>query len=172
MPRDFADLWSVVAVMLDWTRPPNARPVPGEVSRWKDLHEQARRPIGLDDHVRAYLEAACKAAEQHPYQGLPGRAVPPSLAEVYVRQLNSRTARDVPDAYGPGDQSVTDTPPEPAEAIFQKADRVCVLVAGPGGGKSTLLRTRLRDAAAGWLGGTGKTPVAVPVWGECPRPHR
>lgn len=164
VPRDFADLWSVVAVLLDWTGLPDRRPAAGEAGRWKDLHERARRPIGLDEEVRAYLEAARKAAEQHPHQGFPGGAVPPSLSEVYVRQVNSRTARNGQDAYGPVDDVVTDASPEPAEAIFRKADRVCVLVAGPGGGKSTLLRTWLRDAAEEWLGGTGRSPAAVPVW--------
>lgn len=36
--------------------------------------------------LKAYLEAAKKAARQHPYPGVPGASSPPALADVYVRQ--------------------------------------------------------------------------------------
>lgn len=47
------------------------------------------RQTGLDARVRGYLEAASKAAGQHPYPGPPGRADPPALSEVYVRQRST-----------------------------------------------------------------------------------
>ena len=170
VPQDFEDLWSVVAVMLEWTLTDKAKwPVGRLRPHWKRLHEDAQRGDSLDEEVRGYLEAARKAAGQHPYPGIPE---PPPLAEVYVRQRSRPAARDGHSM--PGDGSATGgrgaglaVPSEPAEAVFRKADRVCVLIAGPGTGKSTLLRARLREAAGEWLGGThnpGKSGPAVPVW--------
>ncbi|MFC6135637.1 NACHT domain-containing protein [Streptomyces spororaveus] len=155
MPQDFADLWSVVAVMLEWTGQLPDKPSAGrQRHHWNELHTDAQRGTSLDEQVRGYLQAGRKAAEQHPHPGIPGRTAPPSLAHVYVRQ-HSRPA-----AQG-------STAAEPAEAVFRKPDRVCVLIAGPGGGKSTLLRTWLRDTADEWLGATrnaSKSTFAVPVW--------
>ncbi|MFJ3824982.1 NACHT domain-containing protein, partial [Streptomyces nodosus] len=173
MPQDFEDLWFVVAVMLEWTGQLTDPRSAGRLRhRWGELHGDAQRGTSLDEEVRGYLEAAWKAAEQHPYPGIPGQIGPPSLAEVYVRQRSRPAAWDGHAA--PRDGSATGgsgtglaEPAGPAEAVFRKADRVCVLIAGPGGGKSTLLRTRLRDAAGEWLGSTqtsGKSSWAVPVW--------
>ncbi|WP_139275351.1 NACHT domain-containing protein [Mangrovactinospora gilvigrisea] len=152
VPSDFEDLWAVIAVMLEATgTPPDAR----QRRHWKRLHQDARLPeAGLDDEVRGYLDAARKSAEQHPYSGLAGRAGPPPLADVYVHQQNQAADRD-------------EVPAEPAEALFGRNDRLCLLIAGPGGGKSTLLRARLRAAANAW--NDGKVPArrldrTVPVW--------
>ncbi|MFE1855403.1 NACHT domain-containing protein [Streptomyces sp. NPDC059489] len=198
VPQDFEDLWSVVGVMLEWTGPLRDRPSADRLRhRWNKLHEDTQRGAALDEAVRGYLEAARKAAEQHPYPGLPGQMGPPSLAEVYVRQRSRPTARDehAPPRDGPvaggylrqrsrptardghapprdgsaagGSETGLAVPAEPAEAVFRTADRVCVLIAGPGVGKSTLLRTRLRDAAGEWLDRTqtaGKSSWSVPVW--------
>ncbi|MEV0839251.1 NACHT domain-containing protein [Actinocatenispora sera] len=171
VPADFEDLWSVVGVMLEWTKRPIEHHAMGEHRRhWKRLHEAARRPSVLDEQVRAYLEAACKAAEQHPYPGFPGPADPPSLEEVYVRQRSRpavRDSHDVAHRAAPavaGSDTTIATAIEPAEVVFQTAEHVCVLIAGPGVGKSTLLRSRLREAAECLAGNAGKTPTAVPVW--------
>ncbi|MFE2424849.1 hypothetical protein [Streptomyces hokutonensis] len=170
VPQDFEDLWSVVAVMLDWTgQLTDSRAAARLRGDWKELHAEARRGNGLDEGVRAYLEAARKAAEQHPYPGIPGRTAPPSLTEVYVRQRTSPADRhghhaSRGDALIAGRGGDLAPAPELAEALFRKTDRMCVLIAGSGAGKSTLLRTWLRDAAGAWLDATAKTPAAVPVW--------
>ncbi|MCX5318070.1 NACHT domain-containing NTPase [Streptomyces sp. NBC_00154] len=161
VPQDFDDLWSMVAVMLEWTGQLRDKPSVGRLRHhWYKLHEDAQRGTSLDEEVRGYLEAVWKAAQQHPYPGIPGQIGPPSLPEVYVRQRSRPVARD---GHVPRDGSAA----EPAEAVFLKADRLCVLIAGPGGGKSTLLRTWLRDAASVWLGSTQtarKSSPAVPIW--------
>ncbi|MEU5327377.1 NACHT domain-containing protein [Streptomyces parvus] len=173
VPRDFEDLWAVVAVMLKWTgQLGNKSSEIGFRRSWSELFKAAQQATGLDEEVRGYLEAAWKAAEQHPYPGVPGQVSPPSLAAVYVRQRSRLAAQDghttsrKGSATGPGEKSGA-APVKAAEAVFHALDRVCVLVAGPGVGKSTLLRTRLRDAASEWLHGRppiGKSPLAVPVW--------
>lgn len=170
VPQYFEELWSVVAVMLEWTHGKDKRYVEGRFRpAWVELYEDARRATGMDEEVRGYLEAARKAAEKHPYPDIPE---PPSLAEVYVRQRSHAAARDghaVPGDGSAAGRSGTGlaAPSEPAEAVFRKADRVCVLIAGPGTGKSTLLRARLRDAAGALLDTThnpGNSGPAVPVW--------
>ncbi|MEU0602213.1 hypothetical protein ABZ484_28865, partial [Streptomyces sp. NPDC006393] len=176
VPQDFDDLWAVVAVMLRWTEELRDKPSTRvHRQRWKDLHAEAQRRESLDEQVRGYLNAAGKTAEQHPNAGIADQAATPPLAEVYVRQHSQPTGRDEQRVYrddapaaGTGEGPVAVA--EPAEALFRKTgrtDRMCVLIAGPGIGKSTLLRTRLREAAAEWLDPTGsarRTPVAVPVW--------
>lgn len=162
-----------------------------EALRIAAWHERQAGREGLDAQVRGYLEAARNAAEQHPHLGLPGRADPPALSKVYIRQRSSAAknrqpepSRDRPPSAQPGTASIAElmddlfesVPQErldargtaqPAEALFRTSDPVCVLIAGPGGGKSTLLRTWLRDVADAWLAvgnKAGKTPATVPVW--------
>ncbi|MET9878563.1 hypothetical protein ABZZ36_28600 [Actinacidiphila glaucinigra] len=171
VPHDFQDLWSVVAVMLEWTGQLTDKPSAGRLRHyWDKLHADAQRGTSLDEEVRGYLEAARKVAEEHPYPGLLGQ--PPSLTEVYVRQRSRTATREglTPTGGGStqgGSGTGFDVPTEAAEVIFRVSDRVCVLIAGPGGGKSTLLRTWLRDAAGEWLGSpqvARKFSRGVPVW--------
>ncbi|OLZ62154.1 hypothetical protein AV521_42840 [Streptomyces sp. IMTB 2501] len=125
-----------------------------------------------EDTMREYLLAARKAGEQHPYQSVFGPSAPPSLVKVFVRQRSSRVSRD--QAVSRSDDAAVarhtpdgGVPAEGVETIFRKADRMCVLIAGPGGGKSTTLRIRLRDAAAVLLDDaqtSGDEEQAVPVW--------
>lgn len=102
----------------------------------------------LDEELRAYLSAARRVAERHTYLGVDPEDAP-ALPEVHVRQRSRLSSGEDAAAV------------EPFEAVIDRAERVCVLVAGPGGGKSTALRMRLRDAAAGLLDGSGRV---VPVW--------
>lgn len=156
VPRDFEDLWAVVAVMLYRTGELTGGREAGLRLSWKNLYEEALHGTSVDEEVRAYLEAAGRFADHHPYPGVSGRAVPPYLSRVYVRQRSSLAAEGEPGLAAAA---------EPAEAVFGTASRVCVLIAAPGGGKSTLLRSWLGETARGWLGtaGAARTPRAVPV---------
>ncbi|MFD9410101.1 NACHT domain-containing protein [Streptomyces sp. NPDC059989] len=118
-----------------------------ELSRLRDQAER-RGTTPLE----AYLEAAEKAARRHPYPGVLGVPSLPALADVYVRQ-QART----PAANNQNDPAV------PAAEVFREDRAMCVLLGGPGGGKSTLLCTHLADSADSWLDRrTGETiPVMV-----------
>lgn len=134
VPQHFDELWSVVVVMLELISGRDTRYVEGRYRLgWAQLHEDAQRWIGMDEEVRGYLEAARKAAEEHPYPEIPE---PPSLTEVYVRQRShpaDRDGRAVPGDGSAGGRSSTGpaASSEPAEAVFRAADRVSVLIAAP-----------------------------------------
>jgi transcriptional regulator with XRE-family HTH domain len=112
------------------------------------LRQQAdRRGRHLDD----YLDAASRAAREHPYPGVLQGMMPP-LASVYLRQLVDGR-RDEADALSrllPADQVLAD-------------GQMCVVLAGPGGGKSSLLRTRLATGIQHWQQGAGEATVPVLV---------
>ncbi|MFD8692971.1 NACHT domain-containing protein [Streptomyces sp. NPDC059651] len=132
-----------------------------ELSRLRDRAESPG-PTQLE----AYLKAAEKAASQHPYPGSLRAPSLPALADVYVRQQARAPAADDLDSPSPGNATANGNqagPAVPAAEVFRADHDVCVLLGGPGGGKSTLLRAHLADSADGWLGGmTGKTiPVMV-----------
>lgn len=165
VPGDFEDLWAVIVVMLEWAGQFAGRRQEAELRRdWKALHADAQRGHDLDARVRGYLEAARRFAGQHPYPGVAGRAEPPALAEVYVRQRSRPSGGD---HHARAEREGAAAVVEPAEAVFRTPERVCVVIAGPGSGKSTLLRTRLRESADEWLeraGSAGKSGAAVPIW--------
>lgn len=102
--------------------------------------------------LRGYLDAAARAAADHPFRGqLPDIEAPP-LTAVYLRQSVRRAV--------PGAAALVDggAPPpaheaadlEPSAAILDHDDD-CFVVAGPGTGKSSLLRTLLITLAEQWL---------------------
>ncbi|WP_211363424.1 NACHT domain-containing protein [Saccharothrix saharensis] len=105
----------------------------------------------VDEELRAYLSAARKVADRHTYSSV-DLEDGPALPEVHVPQRSRRSSA--------AEAAVV----EPVEAVIGRAERLCLLVAGPGGGKSTALRMRLRDVAAGLLDGTGDPGPMVPVW--------
>ncbi|MFD5476409.1 NACHT domain-containing protein [Streptomyces hawaiiensis] len=112
------------------------------------LRQQAdRRSRHLDD----YVNAARRAAREHPYPGvLPGMM--PPLASVYLRQwVDAR--RD--QAEGPSRLL-------PADRVLMDG-QMCVVLAGPGGGKSSLLRARLATGIQHWQEGVGEATVPVLV---------
>ncbi|WP_077191358.1 hypothetical protein [Streptomyces lydicus] len=110
VPRSFEALWSVVEVMLRWTGQLRDKTSENQLHRyWRELYAEAQRGTSLDEEVRGYLEAARKAAEQHPYLDILGQIDPPSLAKVHVRQ-RSRPAVDDADAEpGNGRRSPADS---------------------------------------------------------------
>ncbi|WRZ96449.1 hypothetical protein OHB54_46745 (plasmid) [Streptomyces sp. NBC_01007] len=165
--EDFRSLWTVVQVLLEHTglTPEHACTGPqhahgrerwlAEFVQWKQRWKRAgTAPLQADRTLlRQYLVAATRAAGQHPYQiadrGLGQRA--PALADVYIRQQVRHS--------GAGTASVGG-PTVPAEDVFTTSATFCLLLGGPGGGKSSLLRTRLAQAAD--TPGKGSNPV-VPV---------
>lgn len=108
------------------------------------------RSAGLD----TYLEAARSSAGDHPYAGvLPGAV--PSLAKVYLpQQISRRSVRS--DSAEPSQARAHDMP---ADRLLQAGS--CIVVSGPGGGKSSLLRSLLVQEAARIR--DGQVRPAVPV---------
>ncbi|WP_445527466.1 NACHT domain-containing protein [Streptomyces cyslabdanicus] len=182
--KDFRSLWALVRVLLEWSGQPSpdtlTGPSRGQATArwmatealWKTRWEQAkdtqpRTPAPVNAPlVTAYLTAARNAARQHPYPGVPGAPSLPALADVYVHQQTHARAADDQDSPSPGNAAMGGNqtgPVVPATEVFRENAATCVLLGGPGGGKSTLLRATLADSADSWLSGTtGKTiPVMV-----------
>ncbi|MEV5385667.1 NACHT domain-containing protein [Streptomyces sp. NPDC052721] len=182
--QDFVFLWALVRVLLEWSGYPSAGTLTGS-SRgeaaarwrsterlWKSLWEQAKatqpRAVAAASTplMTAYLKAARASARQHPYPGVLGPAGLPALSDVYVRQKARSPAKDNPDSPSPDDATTPENQPGPvvpATEVFGEDHEICLLLGGPGGGKSTLLRSHLADSADEWLDNrTGKTiPVMV-----------
>jgi HEAT repeat protein len=114
--------------------------------------------------LESYLPAAARAAREQPYPGvLPGTT--PPLAAIYVRQR----AKLVADSdWGKQTRLVATALHEgalrsiPADEILV-GNKTCVVLAGPGGGKTSLLRSRLATGADRWLSGRGDKVVPVLV---------
>ncbi|MEU6555347.1 trypsin-like peptidase domain-containing protein [Streptomyces sp. NPDC046915] len=121
------------------------------------------RPLTLGPHadiLQDYLAAAERSVAAQPYFGSSAGFAPP-LAAVYLRQL----ARRLDDAPATG-------PDEPEHELVVPGKRLeaadilglagsCAVVAGPGGGKSSLLRTVAAASFARWR--RDATDTAVPV---------
>ncbi|MER7180754.1 trypsin-like peptidase domain-containing protein [Streptomyces hyaluromycini] len=123
-------------------------------------------PVGT--HLERYLRAARLAAIEHPYPGVIPGTMPP-LAHIYVRQqvvrqkspADNRSRETGLRAEGP----LAVSPPQPADEVLT-GDGTCLVVGGPGGGKSSLLRTRLTHGVTQWLDDSDATthaPVLVPA---------
>ncbi|MEV7520037.1 helix-turn-helix domain-containing protein [Streptomyces sp. NPDC091371] len=126
-----------------------------------ELRRLRERADVRNRRIDGYLAAALAAARDHPYAGvLPGTA--PPLAAVYVRQRvrrsQAREATWVGEAVAPPADEL------PADEVLA-GGRTCVVMAGPGGGKSSLLRTWLAQETGHLLAGrgTGRVPVLVPA---------
>ncbi|MFD5814805.1 hypothetical protein [Streptomyces sp. NPDC127038] len=97
--------------------------------------------------LRAYLTAARQAATAHPYSW--SDDVPP-LAEIHVRQETYPPANAAEPATGRPQRADMDESLSAAH-VFGAAEPRCVLLAGPGGGKSTQARIHLAAATDRWL---------------------
>ncbi|MEV6763530.1 trypsin-like peptidase domain-containing protein [Streptomyces sp. NPDC051105] len=122
--------------------------------------------VGTD--LERYLRAARLAATEHPYPGVVPGTMPP-LSHIYVRQQvvsrNSPAEESAGNAGLMASGLLPASPPQPADEVLT-GDGACLVVGGPGGGKSSLLRTRLTHGATRWLDGTadpGPAPVLVPA---------
>jgi HEAT repeat protein len=109
--------------------------------------------------LRAYLDAAGRAAAEHPYPGVVPGITPPPLTAVYVRQQAEAVA--LTDDEPPG-QAPSDLQGFPAEEILTR-EQDCVLIGGPGAGKSSLLRTALISVAVRWQRGEGGAEIPIHV---------
>jgi hypothetical protein len=129
-----------------------------------------QRPSQPGPALRGYLEAARRAAREHPYSiALPNA---PSLATVYLRQQLAAPAEDDKDRERhrtsraePGPSQRTAVPTTQSLSIEDALLRHrCVLVlGGPGAGKSSLLRHLTDVAATSWLDADGQRYVPVRI---------
>ncbi|MEW2414808.1 trypsin-like peptidase domain-containing protein [Streptomyces sp. NPDC046866] len=120
-------------------------------------------PAGLapaDAHARqvhAYLGAALASTREHPYVGGTIGAGAPPLADIYLGQR----ARLRPLGLGAGRVAARElTAEEAVRRIGTQEAGVSVLMAGPGGGKTTFLRMALAEAARRRLSGDGASARA------------
>ncbi|RZT17475.1 hypothetical protein EV649_5021 [Kribbella sp. VKM Ac-2569] len=111
--------------------------------------------------LKSYLAAAQRAARSHPYPGVI-QDMPP-LAAVYRQQqaipLGTTRSADADET-----TAVAGTGSLAAEEALS-GDQTCVVLAGPGGGKSSLLRTHLATGMEQWIDGRvgDRVPVLVPA---------
>ncbi|MEU1710452.1 hypothetical protein ABZ478_34785 [Streptomyces sp. NPDC005706] len=122
------------------------------------------RPLGR------YLRAVRQAAAKQPYPSLLGDTGLPLLTEAYVRQRAQRLESDGGEA-----AAVCSGPTIPTSGVFEPSCGLRLLLAGPGGGKSSLLRVHIADSADRWLSEeAGRTvPVlvnAITLTGTAPLP--
>lgn len=112
-------------------------------------------------HPADYLTAAHRAATEHPYAGvLPGTA--PTLAAVYQRQQVRLLDHDAADGHHEAHAAFAAAGATAADDVLADPP-ACVVVTGPGGGKSSLLRTRVAEGTARLLDGSGGAVIAVLV---------
>ncbi|MFC8090429.1 trypsin-like peptidase domain-containing protein [Streptomyces sp. NPDC057301] len=116
--------------------------------------------------LRAYLDAAILMAREHPYPGVVPGTRPPPLTVVHLSQQAQSAPTRTQD--GVCAASLAERLDDVAVMSSQKIldhDGGAVVTAGPGGGKSTLLRTGLITVAERWREDqSGRCiPVLVPA---------
>jgi HEAT repeat protein len=138
-----------------------AQSAPAVNARWLRVLSDAQLADGdwlyPGPRLRAYLDAAVRAAEDHPYPGVVPGVIPPPLTAVYVRQQAETLSAESGDS---PEQASADLAKRPAEEILDREED-CVLVGGPGAGKSSLLRTALITLARRWQ--RGEPGMEIPV---------
>ncbi|MGW3141646.1 trypsin-like serine protease [Streptomyces sp. NPDC001139] len=116
--------------------------------------------------LERYLHSALRAAAEHPYPGVVDPARMPALSDIYVRQQvvqHTLPLKDGEKGAGLGAEGLlVSAPPQPADEVLT-GDGVCLVVAGPGGGKSSLLRTRLAHGIGDLMGNSVEAAARVPV---------
>ncbi|MGW2137649.1 HEAT repeat domain-containing protein [Streptomyces sp. NPDC001773] len=120
----------------------------------RELHRLRERADSRVRRLDSYLDAAQRAAHEHPYPGVLPGTMPP-LAAVYLRQQATQLA-DLHEQAGGEDADLS------GEEVLA-GGHICAVLAGPGGGKSSLLRTRLASGTARWAAGRGEDMVPVLV---------
>ncbi|WUH89633.1 tetratricopeptide repeat protein [Streptomyces sp. NBC_00433] len=126
-----------------------AVPDPPAPARWLALLDDEQIRAGgwryPGPRLRDYLQVAALAAADHPFRSLLPHVGAPSLTAVY----QSQSVRTVGPGGDDGGSARQDTDLEPWGTILDDyAD--CVVVAGPGAGKSSLLRHTVLDLARRW----------------------
>lgn len=124
------------------------QPDPADVILRKRLTRQTLATIALrlqPPELLDFLQASRRADYQHPY-GLLETNCPTRLSDIRVPQrISIATSSDtLPDTY-----------------LGQ--DALCMLTAGPGGGKTSLLRTIQARSAAQWLAGIETQTLALTI---------
>ncbi|MGW3851705.1 helix-turn-helix domain-containing protein [Streptomyces fagopyri] len=121
-----------------------------------DLHRLRERAVRRSRRLDAYLHAALSAARNHPYPGVLPGTTPPLLKNVYLRQQAVLRS-------GSGSPSGTRASLSAEQALSD--GQMCLILGGPGGGKSTLLRIHLTHLIEQWVAGRGGAaiPVLVPA---------
>ncbi|MGF1430051.1 NACHT domain-containing protein [Kitasatospora sp. LaBMicrA B282] len=117
-----------------------------------ELHLHAG-PTLAANQLADYLRAAAQAAAEHPYPAVFPGVVPP-LARIHLRQV----ARPYSSSSHP---AASGHPPVPADEMLGSTADLTVVVAEPGGGKSSLLRMHLARVCGRWL--RGERREALPV---------
>jgi hypothetical protein len=136
----------------------------------RSFHQQDMHwPRALDDgqiragdwpfagpRLREYLKGAAAVAEKHPWV-VPGISAPP-LSAVYLRQ---KAEAEADDRYVPSRRPTSEAEELPADVVFEHSQS-CVIVAGPGTGKSSLLNSGLARISRHWNDKPGgEVPVRV-----------
>ncbi|MEV8597573.1 dsDNA nuclease domain-containing protein [Streptomyces sp. NPDC052012] len=147
--------WQALVTQLD---------VPEKVLR-KRLTPQKLRDVALRldrPDLADYVRASRRAAQVHPYSGAESPGMP-TLSSVYVPQ---RLHRIAPESGQPSGSGAGPSPGDVADAAALSGHApVCLVLAGPGGGKSSLLRAVQADSAERWPtpDGQGLLGVMVPA---------
>ncbi|WP_225827016.1 NACHT domain-containing protein [Streptomyces naphthomycinicus] len=141
-------------------------PVHGRLAGLRDRAQDCEAPEPSPLH--RYLVAADAAVPEHPYSPVRGRKAFPGLVDVYVRQQVRRRLPPAGDSPSADEDLRREIEEErglivPADRVFLQEAPLCVLLAGPGGGKSTLLRHHRALSVGRWLrqGSDATVPVLV-----------
>ncbi|MCX4568193.1 hypothetical protein OOK48_17850 [Streptomyces viridodiastaticus] len=141
-------------------------PVYGRLAGLRDRAQDYEAPAPSPLH--RYLVAADAAVPEHPYSPVRGRKAFPGLIDVYVRQQARRRLHQAGGGPSPEGALRLEIEEErdviiPADRVFLQEAPLCVLLAGPGGGKSTLLRHHRALSVGRWLrqGADAAVPVLV-----------
>ncbi|MER6113570.1 helix-turn-helix domain-containing protein [Streptomyces hirsutus] len=136
--------------------PPGGSPAAGSRPAADPSHHAGHPAHPLcSPYLRGYLAAATRAADTHPYPGVLPGVEPPPLSVVYLRQ-QARPQMLVDGSTGAG-AGLMD-----ADTVLG-GDRSCLILAGPGAGKSSLLRTGLSASVGHWSAGFRERGLAVLV---------